>query len=820
MTKLDIATGKSRESTNWKTETWTWPEIVKELEAVKYTVETMREYKDMTPDEKDRIKDIGGFVGGAIQGKRRLNASIMYRSMLTLDIDHAEGNFWRVFKLLYNEAAVVYSTHSHTPKAPRLRLVMPLNRDVDHAEYEALVRRVADDLGMEQFDHTSFRVAQLMYWPSAPKDGDFVFREQRGKWLDVDDVLDTYDDFADIREWPTHPSEKKLVSHSLKKQGDPLEKDGIIGAFCRTYTIQEAIDRFLPDVYDPLGDGRYTYTGGSTAGGLVIYDDKYAFSHHSTDPISGKLVNAFDLVRLHLFGLKDEDARQNTPSTKLPSYLAMLDHVAKDGPTKQVIAKERREQANEAFGQWDDTQRQDNDKYDSYDPPEGKHGDRSRREHKDDNLDWTEGLEMDRKGQYYATTDNIVLILTHDPAFKDVFAYDEFEHREVLLRSTSWRKVRPMTRDRTERDEAFIRHYLEKVYQISHTSKTRDALSIVCSRNTIHPVRDYLDDLRWDGNPRVEYLLADYMGAEPTEYVQAVTRKTLVAAVARIFKPGIKFDYVLTLSGKEGMGKSSIFDKLAGRWFSDSFTGFVGKDAYEQLQGKWILEMGELAGLRRAEVETAKHFIAKRIDHFRPAYGHLTEAFPRQCIFIATTEDDEFLRNINGNRRWWPVALGVQRADRDIWHHLTNDEIDQIWAEAVELYREGESLHLDKGLEAKAKDVRKGHIEADPREGMIQGYLEQELPENWGEMNVLERRNWLELDEDTRTKGVEVRNRVCIAEIWCECMGKNRGDLSDFNAKQLHYVMKAMTGWRKVEDKKARFGVYGIQKYYVRGRDV
>lgn len=803
--KFDIAVGKNRWEKKWRNETWTWRELKDALRDVRYTSETAKEYRDMDKDQRDRVKDIGGFVGGKIRGGRRLVQNISYRSLITLDIDNATSNFWRVFRMTYAEAAIVYSTHSNTERKPRLRLVMPLDRDVDHAEYEAICRRLADDMGMEMFDHTSFRVHQLMYWPSAPKNGLFEFHAQDGDCLCADDILDTYDDWTDISEWPTSDAENRLVERSLKKQGDPLEKQGIIGAFCRTYTIQEAIEKFLPDEYEETGDGRYTYLHGSTAGGLVIYDDRYAYSHHSTDPSSGQLCNAFDLVRLHLFGLEDEDAKAGTPTTKLPSYLAMLDTVAHDGPTKKTIVRERKQGAAEAFDERGrETPPDDDDARDDLD--EGV-----------DPEDWTEGLEIDRKGVAYATADNIALILTHDPKFKDLFAFDEFEQREVFLRNPYWRKVRRTSRGITDKDEAHIRHYLEKVYEISHSAKTRDAIAIVCGRHTIHPVRDYLNSLSWDGEQRLDYMLVDYMGAEPTEYVQTVTRKTMVAAVARVFKPGCKFDHCLVLSGPEGMGKSTLFSRLGGQWFSDSFTGFVGKDAYEQLHGHWIMEMGELAGLKRSEVETVKSFISKQKDDYRAAYGHRSESYLRQCIFIGTTEDQEFLRNINGNRRWWPVEIAKQAPEYDVFR-LDEDTIAQLWAEAVALYREGEKLYLDRALEAKAREVRAEHIEADPRQGIVQGYLDAELPKNWTNMGLAERRDWLQSDDELKAKGIERRTRVCVAEVWAECLEGNRKDLTDYTAKSLHYLLKSIPGWRRADGKKARFGIYGMQRYYVRER--
>ena len=195
--------------------------------------------------------------------------------------------------LIYSCAAVLYSTHKHEPDAPRYRLIIPLDRPVMSDEYQAIARKIAGLLGIENFDPTTFQPERLMYWPSTSKDGEYMFQEQDGKFLCADTVLNSYRDWRDSSEWPVSAKVDKIIQRGMAKQGDPLEKNGIVGAFCRSYTISEVIDEYLPKIYESCTvDGRFTYKEGSTAAGLVVYDDKYAYSHHGTDPISGKLCNA------------------------------------------------------------------------------------------------------------------------------------------------------------------------------------------------------------------------------------------------------------------------------------------------------------------------------------------------------------------------------------------------------------------------------------------------------------------------------------------------------------------------------------------------
>ena len=282
--RIDIATGRNRKEANWKNREALWSELVNKLSVTHRTAETYNEYISSKKPRQDEIKDIGGFVGGLLVGGRRKQGSVGHRQLITLDVDFATQGMWDVFTLLYPNAAAMYSTHKHKPENPRLRLILPLDRPVMADEYVAISRRIAGSLGIDNFDHTTFEPARLMYWPSTAKDAEYLFEYQDGPWLSADEVLATYHDWRDSSEWPVSERYNTIINAAIKKQGDPLEKPGIIGAWCRTYSIEEVIEKYLADVYLPCDvPGRYTYKEGSTSAGLVIYEDRYTYSHHGTD---------------------------------------------------------------------------------------------------------------------------------------------------------------------------------------------------------------------------------------------------------------------------------------------------------------------------------------------------------------------------------------------------------------------------------------------------------------------------------------------------------------------------------------------------------
>lgn len=802
--QIVIATGANRFETGWKNRKINWSQLVNKLAGTFRSRETVVEYGAMTPRNRDMIKDIGGFVGGFIEGGHRLIGSIKYRTLLTLDLDNATPDVWTNVLLDFNCAAVLYSTHKHTPAAPRYRLVLPLNRQVSAEEYEALARMIAGKLGIGLFDPTTFQPSRLMYWPSTPSDGQYVCEQADLPWLDVDSVLELYLDWKDSSSWPVHPMLDKIRKRSADKQGDPRQKPGLIGAFCSTYDIEAVIGTYLEQQYVPADHmpGRYTFSGGSTSGGLVIYENLWAYSHHSTDPAGGKLCNAFDLVRLHLFSQLDTDAEADTPVNRLPSYAAMLDLAGADAGVKKHIGQRRMDSAREAFGEVEDEPEPGNEE-------KGQSGDT----HCDE---WLGQLATDRKGKYVETIDNVLLILRNDPRLKGRIVYDVFAREVKVVKRLPWRKPKRGEEWYTDKDDAGLRHYLEKVYGLTAVQKIRDALDMLLLECSRHPVREYLDGLQWDGQNRLEEVLIDYLGAEDTPYVRAVTRKALTGAVARVMEPGCKFDYVLTLVGAQGQGKSTLFSKLAGGWFSDSFAGVNADNnkSYEQLQGTWIMEIAELAGVRKAEVEAIKHYVSKQVDSYRPAYGRRLEHYPRQNIFVATTNEAlGFLRDDTGDRRFWPVPTMKQTSIYDLFTELTPAEIDQIWAEAVVRYQAGEVLHLQE-LEAEAKKMQEAYKVKDERVDVIAAYLDTPLPETWGNMTIHERQLYLK-DEEEYKQGTVRREKVCVAEIWCELFGGTYKDMTSNNTKNIHAMLNRVQGW-SYTDKSIRFSIYGKHRAYVR----
>ena len=393
----------------------TWDALKERLKHCKRTAESVADYKAMSRQQKGKVKDTGGFVGGAIDGGRRKADSMVSRSLLTLDIDYGQADTPEVIAdTLYDTAWCLYSTHSHTPETPRFRLVIPLSREVTPEEYIPIARRIADQIDIDIFDSSTYEPCRLMYWPSCPRDGEYVYREGSGAPVNADEILDSYGDSRNIAEWPMDRRTVRIAQGAGgAKQEDPLEKPGAIGAFCRCYGISEAISAFLSDVYAPTAhDDRYTFIGGTTASGLVVYEDKYAYSHHGTDPCCEKLCNAFDLVRIHKFGDEDQDADINTPTPKLPSFLAMERFARQDPKVSGLMATERLKELNEDFAGLgaEDTE-------------------------------WTTMLQMDeRRKNFLASPYNFGLIIKNDPALKDTARRDLLRGRDVLARDLPWRR--------------------------------------------------------------------------------------------------------------------------------------------------------------------------------------------------------------------------------------------------------------------------------------------------------------------------------------------------------------------------------------------
>ncbi len=777
---MKISVANSRMDKSWKNTEISWEDFCARCSSTIRTTETVEEYRKLKKGQQDSIKDVGGFVGGHLKQGRRKNGNVDCRSILTLDMDYGTSDIWEQISMLYDFKCCIYSTHKHTPEYPRLRLIIPLSRDVSEDEYPAVARAVAKEIGIELFDDTTYEPARLMYWPSTSVNGEFVFKQKDGELLNPDTYLAKYSDWRDTSLYPHSSRQSEIIKRCLKEQTDPLTKDGVVGAFCRAYTIEEAIGTFLSEIYEPsVMNGRYDYIPADSSAGVVVYYGKFVYSHHATDPACGKLLNAFDLVKVHKFGDMDEKK----------SFKAMAEFVTSLDKVKIQFVEEKQSQAVSEFSQEDDT-------------------------------DWLKGLEYDKQGNLKNTLQNVICILENDRLLKNIY-FNEFSDGMEIKGPVPWK--RPDFPYWREADDAQLEAYIDKMYGSFSKRNYDTAIAKVVDDRSYHPVREYLDSLpEWDKTVRVEKLLIDIFGAADTPYVRAVTRKTFTGAVARIKRPGCKFDTMLVLNGFQGQKKSSLLRRLCGEWFNDdvSLSQTKDKTAAEKLQGSWIIELSEMSGMKKADIETLKAFISRQNDIYRASYGKRAQPHLRQCIFIGTTNaENGFLRDTTGNRRYWPVKT-IRKYEGDP-QNISDDFVKQFWAEALYYYEHGEKLYIDDDNIIKyATMEQQDALESDEREGIVREYLDILLPANWNDLNLYERRNFLNSTEfgDSVQEGTVKRKRVCNMEIWCECFGRERGQLRKMDSGEIATIMAKVKGWRKMEEK-ARFGLYGIVKGYERNEE-
>ena len=791
MLTYKITTGRSRLETEWKRREITWQQLCAKLTKVKRTTESVAEYKAMTKAQRGKVKDIGGFVGGTLQGARRKASDVTGRSLVTLDIDYGTtGTPEIIADMLAGTAWCIYTTHSHTPKEPRFRLIVPLSREVTPDEYGPIARRIADDIGITLFDMSTYEPSRLMYWPSASRDAEFIGLTGEGDPADADAILNSYTDWRNVAEWPVDPRGMQTSAKGTKQE-DPTTKTGIIGAFCRCYGIAEAIETFLPGVYTPTAqDDRWTFAEGSTYGGMVTYDNLWAFSHHGTDPCGGKLCNAFDLVRLHLYGELDSDTDPElTPVNKLPSFIEMERLARDDRKVKGQRAKERMKELSDDFADVPDTE----------------------------DTAWMEEMQMDEKRRHFLPSPyNFGLIIRNDPNLRDKVRRDAFRGRDCVCSDLPWRPASEADPFWGNSDDNGLIDYISKTYQLTGKQALLDAADLAMSQRTFHPVREWLESLTWDGKERLDTLLIDYLGAEDNDLTRAMTRKHFTAAVARVMRPGCKYDYILTLIGPQGIGKSTLVKIMGGDWFDDSLTSIEGKEGMEQIRGKWLIEFGELTNYKKSTSEAYKAFISKQEDSYRPAYGRKVEVYPRQCVFFATTNEPAFLKGDTGNRRFWTVECDKDIIYKDVWDELPQER-EQIWAEAVQRFRQGERLYLPRELEKAARQRQEEHNEvaADERTGIIEAFIRKEIPLDWEDMSAKQRRDYFQYGghgEITSLVEKTRRKTITAVEVLAECFGQPIDERTRYRTKEINQILRSF-GWLRPVGLK-RNGIYGVQRTY------
>lgn len=778
MRPLAIAYGNNRQAKTWTNKTITFDELKERLKVTIRTPESAEEYAKFNKAKRDMVKDHGGFVAGALKGGRRKIDTVELRSMVALDGDRIDKAFLDNYETNATYTSLLYTTHSSTEEHPRVRLVYPLTRDVTPEEFVAVSRYLAEMLGIDYFDECSYQPNQLMYWPSTPSNGVYLFKDVEKEWLNPDDILSAHPEWTDPTRLPTSSRESRANTTRTAEVKDPLGKDGAVGLFNRTYfPINRAIEKFLSDVYEPTdNENRYHYIQSSSMAGVeIIEEGKFAYSHHAKDPAYLKLCNAFDLVRIHRFG--DDDSKK--------SFNAMCELAMEDDEVKRLAMEEKLLEAETDFT--------------------------------DSDSDWMTRLKYQpRTGLLENSVYNLNLILSNDPDFQN-FAFNELANRIQITGPLPWERPKGNSFWR-DADTAQLKSIIDIRY-LAFSSRNHDvAFTKAADDRHFHPVRDYLNSLpEWDGVKRVEDLFIKYLQAEDTEYVRTVTRKTFAAAVARIYVPGIKFDCVPVLDGDQGIGKSTIVkDLVSPEYYSEtlSLTDMDDKSGAEKLQGFWAVEIGELAGMKKADIEKVKAFLSTCDDKYRPSYGRVVESHPRQCIIIATVNGERgYLRDITGNRRFWIIKLH-QKKQKKTWN-FTPEFRAQFWAEAKEIWKSGEKLYLEGDVLAEAEKMQQSAMEVDERVGMVEEYLNTMLPDDWDNMDLFQRRNYLNGSEfgSPAHEAKELRTEVSNAEIWCECFGKSLQELKPTDSYSIAALMSQIGGWERTTTIK-RQPIYGRQRLY------
>jgi len=825
-TKYAISVGKSRTEMHWRNRKIGWERLCELLSNATKTKETIAEYKAMTKTQRGAVKDVGGFVGGSlIADGPRSGATIETRSLISLDIDNADSNTRELVRKVmreHNYAYVLYSTHSHTPEAPRYRLIIPMwsyLEPVTPDKYQPIARRVASWIGMDLMDDSTYEVARLMYWPSVSSDGEYIYDRGEGEDCDPDEVLATYTDPTNPIEWPKSSRIERLVSRSVSKAEDPTQKPGIIGAFCRVYGIEDAIDAFLPDKYERVDSPgslvRYTYKGGSTVGGAIVYDDKWLYSHHGTDPCCCKLCNSFDLVRNHLFGSEDMDALEDTPINRLPSYTKMTEFCQKDVKVRKMIMADKIETVNRDF---EGLSGVDSTCQNTTEIPSAK-----AIENAQEQAEWMSQFQLIPNSTKIASTPhNFRLICENDPGLKDTVKFNMFTNKYEITRSLPWRNCEGEQHYWCDADDVALIDYVSSnalYYSLGLKVVKQtllDAHQATMNSRSYHPVRDYLSRLKWDGRNRVETMIIDYLGAKDDALTRAITKMHLVAAVARIFNPGCKYDYVLTMAGPEGIGKSTLIAKLAGQWFDDCLGSIdiKSKEAMEHIHGGvWHEEMAELVNYDRAENETFKGFVSRTQDCFRASYGRHKETHLRKLIFWATTNNLNFLRGDQGNRRFMPISVGEALPRKSVFVDMKNER-DQIWAEAVELFKHDTPIYLDSDMEALARERQRSfnEIEIDERKGIIEAFIATPVPSNWYTLPRAQRQDWFKYGRSLEPGDNGIRREyICVAELENECF---RRPVSRYEARDINAIMKTIEGLEYVGSMRTKDLEYGNQRRF------
>lgn len=405
---------------------------------------------------------------------------------------------------------------------------------------------------------------------------------------------------------------------------------------------------------------------------------------------------------------------------------------------------------------------------------------------------------------------NICLILENDEEYKGKIEFNELTQMCSFNRNY-W----------TDFIDSRLKLFLEQKYDIvTSIENISHACNVIADEHRYHPIKEYLQSVQWDGKSRVESVFSDFLGATNNKYTRAVAIISFVGAVARVYQAGVKFDTCTVFVGKQGTGKSKFIYKISHNpdWFSDSITTFDGKEFYEGILGRWIIELGEGTAFQKSVKERCKQALASQQDVYRKPYGRHPEVQKRQCVFFGTTNNYDFLKDETGDRRYYPIDVNIAKATKSIDKDLDDDYIAQLWAEAVQLYNSGQNIYIqDKEVLDLAEQEQRKHFDESPLQSDIYNFLEIPITSGWYTANLDSRRYHIKEYQNSNPTAVNAgaykRDRISVKEIACELY--NYEINQPIERKISLEIARTLTalGWRKT-GKTERIAPYGVVKVF------
>ena len=770
---------------------------------------TKDEYDKLSPDEQKKTKYGNCYCPAVFDGDIRKGAVNAVGYMIALDADHPTATLIDDMKSTFKDVKMFeHTTFSSREDKPRNRFLIALSRSVSADEYKAIAQEIAKKVNCD-FDKACFHINQPILFPRVLKDVPYHCEEWGSNPLDVDMLLETGSDDAKhlLRGCVTalDDSRSTLSDADVSCRGGKIsdaeevrcevdtgsvpEPYGLIQAWCEAHPIKSVMEEELKEIYEPTDtENRYKFRGADSSPGVVIDVEKnIVTSFHNHDPASGKSYNSFDLYRIHKYGHLDKDCAKGTPKNELPSFKAMMKHIKKDKKAKELLAKYI-------------------EKHKPKKAPE--------------TVKIMKMLQRTNKGEIKSSVANVSTILLNDPNLKGIY-YNSFFGQYEVGSPLPWESGKKYPHPYNDHDRNATISYISKEYEVEVRSCFDTALSEIVFSRAVNPLQQYFEELKWDGTGRVESLLTTYFGCEDSEYTRAAIRTTLIGAVRRVFEPGCKFETVLLILGNQGCGTSTFVSKLGMNYFTDSIRlqDIISKTAAEKLRGVMIVELGEMAGYSKTEEATFKSFISCVDDQYREPYAKCKSSHPRTNIFIGTSNRTTgLLTDETGNRRFLPVYT-TDNHTLNSWD-MTKEDVDQIWAEAYNMYRSGESTEMPKHLMDEIKKKQDGAVVEDDRAQFISQYLDVMLPEDWYDMDIMKRRDYINHEGaycGEPYEGTMRRNYVCVAEICTELFKLDKVDVTPKLSKDIALMLRKL-GWTEYPYNNSRKKIrgYGIPTTFCR----